>query len=296
MKKRVLLLLAFCFLVVLKAPSAQAGKIKAVATFSILQDFVREVGGEKVEVLALVPFNVDPHSWEPTPKEARHVAEADILFANGAGFDQWLAELQKSAAQPGTPLIVVSEGLVPLSPASGGEHGQSGDPHFWLSVPNAVFYVNQISQALAELAPEEASYFSTRAAEYVQKLESLDARLLEELGRIPPEKRVLITYHNAFSYFAERYGFSVSEFLVTNPEGEPSPRDMVRLAQILKDLDNPVIFSEPQISAGDRYLRALAQEVGARVRVLYSDSLSRELPTYLEMMEYNGRTLREALR
>ncbi|HHY10717.1 MAG TPA: zinc ABC transporter substrate-binding protein [Firmicutes bacterium] len=265
---------------------SRAEKISAVATFAILEDFVKQVGGELVETVSLVPFNVDPHSWEPSPKEARAVAEADILFANGGVFDQWLSDLQKSAAGPDVPLIVVSKGLADL-----GEE----DPHYWLSVPNAVHYVEKITEALTELAPADAPYFAARSAAYIEELNRLDQSLVEELGQIEAEKRVIVTYHNAFSYFAKRYGFTVTEFLVHNPEGEPAARDMARLVEVLKRSRTSVVFSEPQISAGDRYLKALAKEIGGRVEVLYSDSLSRAVPTYIALMEYNKKTLLEAL-
>lgn len=286
LKLGVLLLL----LVIVNTTPIKAEKIQAVATFSILEDFVRQVGGDRVEVVSLIPLNVDPHSWEPSPKEARYVANAHILLANGGVFDHWLVNLQESVAGPNVPLIVVSEGLAYLNQS---EHG--GDPHFWLSVPNAIHYVKNITAALVELSPADAPYFSKRSAAYIARLESLDRSLLVELGEIPAEKRIIVTYHNAFSYFAQRYGFSVAEFLVHNPAGEPTAKDMARLVEILKQQQNPVVFSEPQISAGDRYLRALVKEIGGTIEVLYSGSLTPEVSTYIAMMELNKKTLLEAL-
>lgn len=270
----------------------QAADLQVVTTFSILEDFVRQVGGTKVEVTSLVPFGADPHAWEPTPKEARLVAEANLLVANGGGFDQWLLDLQKSAAQKDTPVVIASEGLVSLA----GHHDHGGDPHFWLSVPNAIHYVENITMALIKLSPADQEYFSARSRAYIEKLEELDHRLLEELGQIPAANRVIVAYHNAFSYLAERYGFAVVEFLVENPEAEPVAKDLARLVQLIKQQPRAVVFTEPQLNVGKRYVQTLANEAKAEIFVLYSDSLDSEVTTYLELMEHNGATLVEALR
>lgn len=275
--------------------SVEAGKTKVVTTFPILADFAQEVGGDRVEVISLVPIGADPHSWEPTPRDARSVASAQIVFSNGGGFDAWLDRLIRNAADPDTPVIVLSEGLVPLQAEHHHGHEHEGDPHFWLSVPNAIYYVERISEALSALERENAAYFQKRTADYVQKLEELDQWLLTELGKIPPENRVIITYHNAFSYLAHRYGFSVAEFLVNNPESEPTARDMAQMVKLLNSYKKPVIFMEPQISGGHRYTAALANEVGGSVYILYSDSFTQEVSSYIEMMYTNGKTLVEAL-
>lgn len=276
----------------------QATELKVVTTFSILEDFVRQVGGERVEVRSLIPVGADPHSWEPTPKEARLVAQADLLVANGGGFDQWLVDLQKSAARPGVPMVYASQGLLVLEHDHDNdhEHHHGGDPHFWLSVPNAIYYVERITDALVALVPEDGPYFLARSQAYLAELAQLDKDILSQLQQIPPENRVIVTYHNAFSYLAERYGFSVMEFLVENPEAEPSPRDLGRLVQVLKQQPNPVIFTEPQLNISKRYVQTLAAEIQGKVYVLYSDSLSSTITTYVEMMEHNAQTLVEALR
>lgn len=279
---------------------AQATELKVVTTFSILEDLVRQVGGNKVEVTSLIPPGADPHSWEPTPKEARLVAQADLLVANGGGFDHWLISLQKSAARSGVPLVIVSDGLTTLAHDHEHEHDDhghhhEGDPHFWLSVPNAIHYVEQITEALVELSPEDAPYYLARSETYRNELVKLDQLILAKLEQIPMENRVIITYHNAFSYLAERYGFAVVEFLVENPEGEPSARDLGRLVQLLKKQPNPVIFTEPQLNISKRYVQTLAGEINGKVYVLYSDSLDANITTYIEMMEYNADTLVEAL-
>lgn len=277
--------------------AAAAEPLNVVATFSILQDFVKQVGGGEVAVQALVPLGADPHTWEPSPREAALLADADLVVANGGGFDDWLLRLVRNAAKPGVPILLVAE---ELGPAEGGGshhgHDHGADPHLWLSVPNAISYVETIAAFLAEVSPERAAVFAERSSAYIDELRALDAKLTQELGQIPPEQRVIITYHNAFSYFAERYGFAVVEFLVRNPDAEPNPRDLGRLVGLLQRLEKPAVFSEPQLTSGARYLEALARDAGAEVYVLFSDSLTAEVPTYVQMMEYNLRVLMEALR
>lgn len=299
MKKKAYRLLlvggAVCLLALWSASSLEARQLQVVTTFSILQDFVQQVGGREVAVHALVPLGADPHTWEPSPREAGLVAKADLLVANGAAFDDWLLPVMRSAAGPHVSLILASEGLSLLEAHTHHGHTHAHDPHLWLSVPNAVAYVERITQALQELSPDRADYFAENAARYIQELWALDGRLAAELAEIPPENRIIVTYHNAFSYLAERYGFEVVEFLVHNPEAEPNPRDLGRLVELVKQLEKPAVFTEPQLNSGTRYIQALAQEAGVQVFTLYSDSLSEAVPTYVEMMEYNLQVLLEAL-
>lgn len=275
---------------------AWAGTLQAAASFVIIADFVKEVGGERVEVVSLVPAAADPHSWEPTAKEARFLAGADVLYINGEGYEEWLADLTASAAGPNLEIVNLSEGLAAIPGPSHSVHHDHGDPHFWLSVPNAVHYVERIYQSLAELDPDGAGYYRERAERYIAKLWELDGWLQEQLAAIPEQNRILVTYHNAFAYFAERYGFSAVEFLVSNPEREPSAQEMAALIRVLAQMGTPVIFSEPQFSIGTRYVNSVAAEIGAEVRTLYSATFTDAIPAYIDLMRYNGQVLLEALR
>jgi len=291
------LLAALLVGLVLGGNSGEARPLQVVATFSILQDFVQQVGGEAVAVQALVPLGADPHTWEPSPRDAVLLAKADLVVANGAGFDDWLLPLVQGAVRPGVPVILLAEEGMSLLAGGHGNHGHehAADPHLWLSVANAVAYVERIADVLRELRPEQEAYFAQRSGDYTTRLWALDEKLEKELGRIPAENRVIVTYHNAFSYLAERYGFSVAEFLVENPEAEPNPRELGRLVGLLQSLGRPVVFTEPQLTSGTRYMQTLAREAGAQVFTLYSDSLTAEVPTYIDMMEHNLQVLLEAL-
>ena len=280
------------------AQPASAQQLEIVVTFSILEDLVEMIGGDRVEVKALVGRGADPHTWEPTPREARLVAQADLVVANGGGFDDWLLSLVRNASSSGTPLVLASEGLSALAHGAvpdHGDHSHGGDPHFWLSVPNAIFYVQQITEALVGISPVDGAYFRESAQAYIEELTELDRWMQDQLSKIPQENRVIVTYHNAFSYLAERYHFEVAEFLVHNPEAEPSPRDLARLVDLLKGQKRAALFIEPQLTSGTRYMQALAREIRGEVYTLYSDSLSTEVPSYVKMMQYNTETLVEAL-
>ncbi len=297
--KRMVISLVLVAIVVVVSP-VSGHELQVVTTFSILEDLVQQVGGDRVIVNSLVPRGSDPHSWEPTPREARMVAQAELLIANGGGFDDWLLGLMKNAAKVDSLLVFASQGLEALE--HGHAHGEGddhnhhhGDPHFWLNVPNSIFYVDQITQGLVTASPDDASYFQERSRAYIEELVELDEWIVGECEKIPRENRVIVTYHNAFSYLAAGYGFEVAEFLVTNPEAEPSPRDLARLVDLLGGMNKRVLFAEPQLTSGTRYMQALAKEVGGELYTLYSDSLSTEISTYVEMMKYNTRTLVEAL-
>lgn len=296
---RTLCWLFFLALLAAAASAAAAPPIRAVATTSVFADFVAQVGGERVEVYALVPAGADPHTFEPTPKEARQLATADLLFMNGLGYEAWLAKFLQSAGGPGLRIVTLSEGLVPLpgatfTPDDGHGHGPGGDPHFWLDVRYAMHYVRRIEEALTGADPEGADYYRARAAAYIAELEALDRWFAEQIAQIPPENRVVLTYHSAFAYMAARYGLTLHGVVVQNPDREPSSRELAALIQDVRRLGIKAIFAEPQINP--RFAQTLAAETGIRVATLYSDALSDAVPTYVDMMRHNAHALVEALR
>lgn len=276
---------------------ASASEIRAVATFPILADLVKQVGKERVKVVSIVPLGADPHTWEATPADAKNVASADILFSNGLGFELWLERLIENVAQADLPIIVLSEGLKARPGASHDPHSHhEGDPHFWLNVQFAMEYVRNIERALSEIDPDGAGVYQKNAEEYLNQLQELDNWLISQIKSIPEENRRIITYHDGFGYLAERYGLSVEGFLVTNPDREPTALEMAKITDMMKKFSRKVIFVEPQISSSHRYANALAKEVSGKISVLYSDTLTEEVPSYIDMMRFNGNSLVEALR
>ncbi|REJ32980.1 MAG: zinc ABC transporter substrate-binding protein, partial [Bacillota bacterium] len=170
---------------------------------------------------------------------------------------------------------------------------EEGDPHFWLDVANAMHYVRRIEQALSQADPARADYYRARAEAYLAELEELDRWIVSEIQRIPPERRVLVTYHDAYGYMADRYGLELVGFLVRNPDREPAPREMAALVEAIQERGVPTVFAEPQVNP--RFIEALAREAGVGVGILYTDALTDEVPTYIEMMRTNVRALVDGL-
>lgn len=280
------------------APPAVAASlpIHVVTSTTVFADLVRNVGGDRVTVSSIVPPGVDPHVYDPTPREARNVATADVLFINGLGFEEWLDKLLKNTSAPRLRIVTLSEGLTPIAGISfsAHDHDEEGDPHFWLDVTHAIYYVRRIEQALSEHDPAGASVYRSQADAYVKDLEALDEWIQDQISTIPVDRRVLLTYHDAFGYLAQRYGLRLAGVLVRNPDREPSPRELATLVRDIRQLGVKAIFAEPQINP--RLATSLSAEAGISVAVLYSDALTQEVPSYIDMMRFNVHSLVGALR
>ncbi|MBO8142046.1 MAG: zinc ABC transporter substrate-binding protein [Firmicutes bacterium] len=269
--------------------------LRVVATNGVLADLAAQVGGSRVQVTSLVPAGSDPHTWEPSPRDAQAIATADVIIYNGLGLEPWLPRLLQGAAQPATAVIQLAEGIEPIAGLHFDVHNhEEGNPHLWLDVTRAMHYVRRIENALIEADPQGARHYRALARAYLDELEELDRWFQEQVSQIPPERRVLVTYHDAFAYMARRYGFEVAGVLVPSPDREPAASNMVHLVQLLRERRIPAVFVEPQIDPA--VAQALAREAGVRVAVLYTDSLTADVPTYVAMMRANARALVEALR
>ena len=311
------LLLATAAVAGATASAAAAGaappRLPVVASFSILADLVREVGGDRVEVTALVGADGDAHVFEPTPRQARQLQQARVLVTNGLGFEAWLPRLKSAAAFQGRE-IVASAGIAPRAlPASTHAHGQAHsrghghghghahagtvDPHAWQDVRNVIAYVNNIARGLAQADPLHADHYRRRASDYVARLEALDGRIRAEFAALPAERRSVVATHDAFGYFAQAYGLRFIAVRGLSTESEPSARDLARLIGQVRQERITALFVE-NIS-DPRLLQQLARETGAAVGGrLYSDALSPAdgpAPTYIAMMQSNAAVLLKAL-
>jgi zinc/manganese transport system substrate-binding protein len=270
--------------------SPKQAPLKVVASFSILGDFVKNVGGERVEVTTLVGADGDVHVYTPTPADARKVAEARLLVVNGFGLEGWLPRLLQAAGGKAS-IVTVTKGIAPL------RLGSDADPHAWQSVANAKLYVANIRDALATADPSDADYFASKAEAYLAKLEALDGEVRQAIGQIPENRREVISTHDAFGYFAARYGIRFIAPLGVSTEQEASARDIAAIIKQVKAAHIPAVFLE-RIS-DPRLMRRISAETGARIGgTLYSDSLSDEkgeAPTYIDMVRHNIRTLTSAL-
>jgi zinc/manganese transport system substrate-binding protein len=274
----------------LLASPAHADRLDVVASFSILADFVKNVGGDRVNVTALVGPDSDVHVYTPAPSDAKTVAGARLVVINGLGLEGWLPRLLNSSGSK-AQIVVATKGITPL------KLGSEADPHAWQWIANAKTYVFNIRAALTAADPADADVFEANAEAYVAKLDALDDEIRQWVAQIPPTQRKLITTHAAFGYFAKAYGIEFIAPQGVSTETEPSARDIASIIAQIKQDRVPAVFLE-NIS-DDRLISRVAAETGARIGgTLFSDSLTDEkgdAPTYIDMMGHNIRTLRNAL-
>jgi zinc/manganese transport system substrate-binding protein len=265
-------------------------RIKVVASFSILADMVRNVGGNSVDVVALVGPDGDAHVYAPTPADAKKVADAKLLVINGLGFEGWLPRLLQASGSK-APVAVATKGIMPR------KMGGHDDPHAWQSVANAKIYVVNIRDGLIAAAPDQAAAFKANADAYLARLEALDREVHEAVAKIPDARRKVISTHDAFGYFADAYGITFFSPLSVSTDSEPSARDIAAIIAQIKVAKIPAVFLE-NIS-DPRLIERIAAETGARVGgTLYSDSLTGEkgqAPTYIDMVRHNIKALTSAL-
>lgn len=284
---RALLLFA---LLLMASPLHAAERLNVVASFSILADFVRNVGGDRIDLTTLVGPDSDVHVYTPAPGDAKRVASARLVIVNGLGLEGWLPRLVQSAGSKAM-VVTASAGIAPL------KHGSAADPHAWQSVPNAKIYVADIATALAAANPDDAAFFGAQAKAYLEKLETLDREVREAVAQIPADRRKVISTHDAFGYFAAEYGIQFVAPLGVSTETEPSARDIAVIIGQIKAQKIPAVFLE-NIS-DDRLIRRIAAETGAKVGgTLISDGLTGEkgpAPTYIDMVRHNIKALNSAL-
>jgi zinc/manganese transport system substrate-binding protein len=277
-------------LIAAACPARAEVRLNVVASFSILGDFVKNVGGDRVSVTTLVGPNGDVHVYTPAPSDAKKVAEAKLVIINGLGLEGWLPRLVQSSGSKAV-IVTATEGIAPL------KIGSDADPHAWQSVANARIYVTNIRDALVSADPAAAGIYRTNAETYLAKLDALDRDVREAIAQIPKARHKVISTHNAFGYFAAAYGIDFIAPLGVSTESEPSARDIAGIITQIRSLKIPAVFLE-NIS-DPRLIRRIAAETGARVGgTLYSDSLTDEkgeAPTYIELVRHNIKALTGAL-
>jgi zinc/manganese transport system substrate-binding protein len=284
------------------APAAVT-PLPVVATFSILGDFVREIGGARVTLTTLVGPNGDGHVYAPTPADARRVADAKLVVVNGLKFEGWIDRLIKASGTK-APVIVATKSIKPLKTQDDDKHGHSHghdhgefDPHAWQDVRNARVYVANIRDALIAADPDGRGVYEANANAYLARLDALDAEVREAVARIPADRRRVITSHDAFAYFEAAYGVDFVAPQGVSTEAEASARDVGRIIRQIRNQKIPAVFMENVTD--QRLIERIAKETGARIGGrLYSDALSMpdgNAGTYIEMMRHNIRAISTAL-
>lgn len=285
-------------LILLAAPAQPAeAPLRVVATFSILSDVVREIGGDKVNVVSLVGPNGDAHTFAPTPREAVALAEAAMLFEIGLGFEPW-AEGLYSASRSKARRVVVSRHLVPITIQAGAV--EEVDPHVWQDASQMWIIAAIIREELADALPAHRQEIHTRASQYMKELEALDLQIAETISSIPKARRKLVTTHDTFGYYGRRYGLVANTSVlgsVSTETADPSPARLAELVETLRREQVPAIFTEN--IHGSSLITQIAKEAGVRVAPpLYTDALGEAGSpgdSYLKMMRHNLTVLHESL-
>ena len=276
---------------------ASGGRLKVIATFSILGDLVRNVGGDRLDIATLVGPNGNAHVYAPSPADAKKVADAAVVFVNGLGFEGWLERLVKASGTK-APIVVATAGIRPLVRADAHDHDHGrADPHAWQSVANSKIYVGNIRDALIAIDPAGKAGYEANAAAYLAKLDALDREVRETLAKVPPERRRVVTSHNAFGYFESAYGIRFTAPQGVSTEAEASAKDVAAIISAVRQQKAAAVFLENVTDP--RLVRQIADETGAKVGgTLYSDALtdaSGDATTYIDLVRHNLRQLANGL-
>lgn len=281
-----------------------SGPVRVATSISPFADMLRQVGGDRVTVIALIPPGADAHTYQPGPKDVKQLGDVRAIFLNGSGLEKSLEGIIEHNTPAGARVVALSEGLTPIEfeeeavgPASksGDDHGDEGpNPHFWLDVQNAKRYVQKMRDTLGEVDPEGRAVYTANSERYLKELDETDAYIKQQVATIPAAQRKLMTFHDAFPYFAKAYGLEAVGFVVRAPGREPSAREIKELGETIKSEGVKTVFKEPQLNA--KLLDRAAKDAGVKVDVLYSDALTKEIPGYVQMMRTNADKVAQGLR
>ena len=275
--------------------AVSAKTIDVVASFTVLADVVKNVGGDHVRVKSLVPPNGDPHDFEPSPDDARAVKAAAVTFISGEGLETWFERLAKASGSTVKP-VVVSKGIETRTMEEDGK--TITDPHVWNSVPNVLIWVSNIEAALKTVDPADAASFSRQAQNYRERLDQLDAFVRRQIDSVAQGKRTILTSHDAFNYYGQTYGVTFIAPLGVSTETEASAGDVAKLIDQIRKEDVSTYFIEN--STDPRLVNQIAAATGANLGgELYPEALSPAggpVPSYVELMKYNTMQIVKALR
>jgi ABC-type Zn uptake system ZnuABC Zn-binding protein ZnuA len=269
-----------------------AATLRVVATTTVFADIVKEVGGNHVTVDSIIPAGVGPEDYEPKPDDARRLADAELIVSNGVGLDDFLDGIIEASGKENVERLVLGDGI-PTVTVDGEEN-----PHFWLD-PTLVerYYLPAIRDRLSKLFPDAATDFASASDAYAARLRELDSANIEKIATIPPERRKLVTFHDAFPYFAAHYGFELVGVILENPGQEPSAADLAALVDKVKAAKVPAVFSEAQFDP--KLAQTLADEAGVTkvVTTLYNDALGpAPADTYIGLMTWDVDEIVKALK
>ena len=296
MTRRLLLALGLILTALLAVPQAASAddKIKVAASFSILGDMVRQVGGDRVDVVTFVGPNGDAHVYEPTPADAKALSESKILFINGLGLEGWMTRLENSSGFRGK-VVTASTGVKSRTMVE--DEKTITDPHAWQSLANGKIYAANIRDALIAADPAGKATYEANAKKFIDGMTAMETKVKEAVAKLPPDRRSIITTHDAFGYFGAAYGMKFIAPEGVSTESEASAQDVAKIITQIKKEHIPAVFMENVTDS--RLLDQIASETGAKIGgTLYSDALSPPdgpAGTYLDMFRNNIETLSTAL-
>lgn len=299
-------LIAITFAGFMPPAQAETDKLSVVASFSIIGDFAKQVGGDRIELRTLVGPDSDAHVYEPKPADAIALARADVVLVNGLLFEGFLQRLVEASGTSAT-IAILTDGANILHDPDGGHyhyvngeaifHAAPNDPHAWQSAANAKVYVQNIARAFCEADKEGCPTYETNAATYVGELADLDVEVKHAIDAIPAERRVAVVAHNAFRYFERDYGVTFLSPQGVSTESEASAADVASLIREIREKRAAAVFAENIADA--RLVEQIASEAGLTLGgTLYSDALSPvdgPAPTYVDLMRHNVNTLGKAI-
>jgi ABC-type Zn uptake system ZnuABC Zn-binding protein ZnuA len=272
--------------------STPGAELSVLAAETFLADIAQNVAGERVAVESILPLDLDPHTYEPTPQDLVKITNSQLLIVNGAGFEFWMDELIENSG--GEQLVIeASEGLAESSE-------RPGDPHFWLDPVSVITYVENIRDGLSTVDPAGEPVYRRNAAAYIDELKMLDVWIMDDVKQLPKERRILVTNHESFGYYADRYGFEIIGTIIPSAStgSSPSAQQLVQLVDEIRRTNAPAIFLES--GSNPQLAEQVARETDVKViGDLYTHSISPPdgaAPSYLDMMMYNTRTIVEALK
>lgn len=288
------------------ATETGSGPVRVATSISVFADMVRQVGGDRVTVISLIPPGADAHTFQPAPRDVKKLGDVRAVFINGYHLEERLMPVIEHNVPRGARIVELAAGLQAITfaqervaPAANdgrggeGEDEEHGNPHFWLDVQYARRYVAAIRDVLREVDPEGRPAYERNAERYLGELDELDREIRARIETIPPERRKLVTFHDAFPYFARAYGLELVGYVIRSPGRSPSAQEIKALSDTLRRESVPTVFKEPQLDA--MLLERAAKDAGVRVDVLYSDALTKDIRGYADLMRRNADNIARGL-